>query len=74
MDARILLAGHARTGSWVAIEVHLKNDGPPINGELRLAGGTQSQTRFATAVDLPTGSTRSTSSTPSRRHSGRNSR
>ena len=54
MEARILLAGHARIGSWVAISVHLKNDGPPITGELRLAGGTQGQTRFGTAVDLPT--------------------
>ena len=54
MEARILLAGHARIGSWVAISVHLTNDGPPITGELRLAGGTQGQTRFGTAVDLPT--------------------
>ena len=54
MEARILLGGHARLGSWIAIAVHLKNDGPAITGELRLAGGTQGQTRFGTAVDLPT--------------------
>ena len=54
MEARVLLAGHARVGSWVAISVHLTNDGPPVTGELRLAGGTQGQTRFGTAVDLPT--------------------
>lgn len=54
MEARVLLAGHARVGSWVAISVHLKNDGPALTGELRLAGGTQSQTRFGTEVDLPT--------------------
>ncbi|MEP6638956.1 MAG: hypothetical protein ABJC39_06350 [Chloroflexota bacterium] len=54
MEARVLLAGHARVGSWVAISVHLKNDGPAVNGELRLAGGTQGQTRFGTVVDLPT--------------------
>lgn len=54
MEARILLGAHARIGSWVAISVHLKNDGPAVRGELRLAGGTQGQTRFGTVVDLPT--------------------
>ncbi len=54
MAARVLVAGHARVGSWVAISVHLTNDGPPVSGELRLAAGTQGQTRFGTAVDLPT--------------------
>jgi len=54
MEARILLGGHARLGSWVAISVHLKNDGPAISGELRLAGGSQGQTSFGMAVELPT--------------------
>lgn len=54
MEARVLLGGHARVGEWVAIAVHLKNDGPAVSGELRITGGTQSQTRFGTAVDLPT--------------------
>ena len=54
MEARILLNGNARIGSWMAIEVHLVNDGPAVSGELRLAGGTQGQTRFGTVVDLPT--------------------
>ncbi len=54
MDARILLAGNARVGSWAAISVHLRNDGPALTGEVRLAGGSQSQTRFGTTVDLPT--------------------
>ena len=56
MEARFLLGGHARVGSWAAIAVHLANGGPAITGELRLAGGTQGQTRFGTVVDLPTGS------------------
>ena len=39
----------------MAVSVHLTNDGPPVTGELRIsAGGTRVQTRFATAVDLPT--------------------
>ena len=56
MNARILLQGHARAGSWAAIEVELQNDGPSILGELRVQGGAQSNARFAMAVDLPTGS------------------
>jgi hypothetical protein len=54
MDAQTMLGGHARVGSWMAIAVHLRNDGPPIQGELRLAGGAQGRTRFGTVVDLPT--------------------
>jgi len=54
IEAHALLSGNARIGSWMAIQVHLVNDGPAISGELRLAGGTQGQTRFGTAVDLPT--------------------
>lgn len=54
IEAHILLAGHARVGSWVAVSVHLRNDGPAVTGELRLAGGSQGQTRFGTLVDLPT--------------------
>ena len=56
MNARILLQGHARTSTWAAIEVDLQNDGPPIRGELRMDGGSQSNARFAMAVDLPTSS------------------
>ena len=40
MTARVLLQGHARLGSWIAIEVRLQNDGPSISGELRLQGGS----------------------------------
>ncbi len=54
MEGRILLNGNARIGSWMAIEVHLVNTGPAIQGELRLAGGSQGQTRFGASVDLPT--------------------
>lgn len=54
MEASVLLQGHARVGSWMAIDIHLKNDGPGIAGELRLAGGVQGRTRFGTPVDLPT--------------------
>ncbi|HEX8940253.1 MAG TPA: hypothetical protein VF763_08810 [Candidatus Limnocylindrales bacterium] len=59
MDARALLQGHARVGSWMQIAVTLANAGEPITGELRLAAGSQGQTRFSTPVDLPTGSRKS---------------
>jgi hypothetical protein len=54
MEASAMLQGHARVGSWMAIRVHLRNDGPAVVGELRLAGGAQGRTRFGTSVDLPT--------------------
>ena len=54
MEAHALLDGHARVGSWMAISVHMKNDGPAIDGELRMAGGAQGRTRFGQVVDLPT--------------------
>lgn len=54
MEATALLDGHARIGTWMAIDVHVKNDGPAVVGELRLAGGVSGKTRFGTAVDLPT--------------------
>jgi hypothetical protein len=56
MEARVLLGGHARVGSWMAIEVHLRNEGPSVTGELRLDNGSQARTQFGTPVDLPTGS------------------
>jgi hypothetical protein len=54
MEAAVLLEGHGRIGTWMGIQVRLKNDGPGIAGELRLTGGAQSRTRFGTPVDLPT--------------------
>ena len=56
MDARAMLQGHARAGTWMAIRVSLANDGPAIDGELRIAGGGSGRTQFGTEVDLPTGS------------------
>jgi len=58
MEARVLLQGHARVGSWMAIEIHLRNDGPALDGEVRFAGGSQGRTRFGVAVDLPTQSSK----------------
>ena len=38
----------------MAIDVRLVNDGPPVAGELRLAGGAQGRMRFAVPVEVPT--------------------
>ena len=54
VEAKALLDGHARVGSWMAIAVHMKNDGPAISGELRMTGGAQGRTRFGQVIDLPT--------------------
>ena len=59
LEARGLLAGHARVGSWMAIAVTVANDGPAIIGEVRINGGAQGRTRFGLPVDLPTGSRKS---------------
>ncbi|HYN70195.1 MAG TPA: hypothetical protein VEX41_08290, partial [Candidatus Eisenbacteria bacterium] len=55
MSARVLLQGHVRVGSWMAVEVQLTNDGPPIVGEIRI-DTLQAGARYSMAVDLPTNS------------------
>ena len=54
ISAKVLLQGHARVGSWMAIQVELSNSGPAVKGELRLSGGASGRTRFSVPVDLPT--------------------
>jgi hypothetical protein len=56
MTARVLLQGHARVGSWMAIEVKLENNGPSITGELRMDPGATGSTRFSLPVELPNAS------------------
>ena len=56
MEAKALLQGHARIGSWMAISVGLSNTGPAVRGELRITGGANGRTRFSVPVDLPTDS------------------
>jgi hypothetical protein len=58
MSARVLLGGHARAGSWIAIAVDLSNDGPAVLGELQTTAGTSGRTRYAVPVDLPTQSSK----------------
>lgn len=56
LEATPLLGGHARTGSWTAVQVRLRNDGPQVDGELRLVSGLQGRSTYGTRVDLPTNS------------------
>lgn len=56
IEAHAMLQGHVRAGSWFAIAVDVANTGPTVTGELRIAGGIDSRTRFGTAVELATGS------------------
>lgn len=56
LQARALLQGHVRTGSWFAVAVDVANAGPTVTGELRITGGADSRTRFGTPVEFATGS------------------
>jgi hypothetical protein len=56
IEAHAMIQGHVRKGSWFAVAVDLSNSGPTITGELRIAGGVDSRTRFGTPVELATGS------------------
>jgi hypothetical protein len=50
-----LLGGLARADRWVTIRVHAENDGPAVDGELRISSLEKQAGRYATAVELPTG-------------------
>lgn len=53
--AQPLMGGNVRAGSWLAVRVHLENDGPAVRGELRLTGGAEAGSRYSLEVELPTG-------------------
>ncbi|MBA2254835.1 MAG: hypothetical protein H0W07_06960 [Chloroflexi bacterium] len=55
MTAEAMLGGHVRPGAWTGIRVSLANDGPPIAGEVRLAGRAAGRSSYGVAVDMPTG-------------------
>jgi hypothetical protein len=50
-----LLGGLARPGHWATIRVRAENDGPVIDGELRLSTLEKRSVRYAAPVQLPTG-------------------
>jgi hypothetical protein len=70
MEASALLDGHARVGAWMAIDVHLKNDGPPLASIVRPGGGvTTVLARMGAAVaaaGAPTSAMTRTTAAPTR--------
>ena len=75
VEAKALLDGHARVGSWMAIAVHMKNDGPAIDrraaDDRRRAGPDALRAGRGPADPART---RPSCSMPSRRPSGASSR
>src|SRR6187402_965031 len=55
MTAVPLLGGHVRPGAWTAVDVLVENNGPAIDGELRIRGPQQTQSRYGVEVTLPNG-------------------
>jgi hypothetical protein len=47
-----LLGGHVRPGAWTAVDVLIQNNGPAINGELRIRGPQETQSRYGVEVSL----------------------
>jgi hypothetical protein len=54
IQARALLDGHIRIGSWAAVTVTIRNDGPAVRGELRLSDNRAGVSIYAAEVELPT--------------------
>ena len=55
LSAEPMLAGNYAGGSWVAFRVEVSNDGPAVNGELRIARTTTGGSSYARPVALATG-------------------
>ncbi|HUG48109.1 MAG TPA: hypothetical protein VMP67_06815 [Candidatus Limnocylindria bacterium] len=56
LTAEPMLGGRARAGSWMAVRVTVSNDGPAIDGELRMSLPTRSSaTTYSVVVQLATG-------------------
>jgi len=55
MTAEPLLDGNVRRGQWAAVRVHLENDGPAVDGELRISGMDQGAATYSVVIQLATG-------------------
>ena len=55
LTAEPMLGGAFKPGTWAGFLVLLENNGPAVNGELRLASAVASASTFGRAVQLPTG-------------------
>ena len=55
MTAEPMLDGNVRPGAWSAMRVRLENDGPAVNGELRISSAEQGRSTYGVAVQLASG-------------------
>jgi hypothetical protein len=55
MTVTPLLGGRVVQGEWAAVRVRLENDGPAVDGEIRVSSAESGATRYGLAVQLPTG-------------------
>lgn len=55
LTAEPLLGGSFRPGSWAAMRVRLENDGPAIEGELRMSTTARQSSTFSLPIQLPPG-------------------
>jgi hypothetical protein len=53
LEARALLGGNVRPGAWTAVAVHVTNNGPSVDGELRI--GSDNASQYGLEVHLATG-------------------
>ena len=55
LTAEPMLDGHVRPGTWSAVRVRLENDGPAVDGELRISSADQGRSTYGIAVQLASG-------------------
>lgn len=55
MTAEPMLDGNVRPGTWSAVRVSLQNDGPALDGELRITGAEQGRSSYGISVQLASG-------------------
>lgn len=55
MTAQPMLDGNVRPGTWAAVRVSVENDGPALDGELRISSAEQGRSSYGIAVQLASG-------------------
>jgi hypothetical protein len=55
MTAEAMLGGKVRPGEWAAVRVHVENDGPTMEGELRIASAEAGASTYGVTVQLAPG-------------------
>lgn len=55
MSAEPMLGGSLRSGTWAAVLVRVENDGPAMDGELRISTSAQGASTYGLPIQLATG-------------------